>query len=609
MSKPSLHGKESSVALAVERLGAELSEQVASLLLVPAIERLASINFRHPDEDPVRLAETQYLSARILAGSRVQTSSYRRVLTSLRRAGGATIGLAGSRGVGKSELLRTFCDERASLDNAGTIGVVLAAPIAYVPADFLRLLIRRIAEQVPSYRSDPARRSWQPTSMDLVAVGGLAACVATALTLLGTVSKHRHGVGWLLLVLALLIVLGWLKLRFVDEYRLRRESKPSVRRPEDPDAAGARITRQARLQLAQRAAEVAQRMRYLETRTSGLETSAGVGKLGLKSTGGLSLAQMAQTEADLVAEFQEFVSDLHEGGYNLIIGIDELDKQVSGKKAAEFLNGVKVLFEVRDCSFILTVSDNAFAQFARRGMPIRDVFDSSLDEVIWVEHPSFLEARRLVRARRTSDHGDDISDTQLLLCHTLAGGLPRDLLRYARQLSELSSRADRSLDTLIPDLLTEDLRTRIRGVTAAVLGRAKDVRSTAFLAELGRLESVGVTADAATSWADFLLRDEAFARLCDGETTSETVDDWIDRTRRQLYSYLYFADTVRDSFLATGTFDDAAEEVVTRFEKLAEARRKLEIDAAVGWRAIHAYRAEYGLADRPASGAIESRVG
>lgn len=603
--------EEGSAVLAVERLDAELAEQVTSLLLVPAIERLASINFRTPGEDPVRLAETRYLGARIIPGSRVQTSSYRRVLTSLRRAGGATIGLAGSRGVGKSELLRAFCDnpyERASLDNAGTIGVVVAAPVAYVPADFLRLLIKRIAEQVPSYRSDPARRSWQPTSTDLIALGSLVACLATALTLLGAMAEHRHGVGWLLMAAALLIAIGWLKLRFINEYRLARRSKPSFRRPNDLNAASARITRQVRLQLAQRAAEVAQRMRYLESRTSNLEASAGVGKLGVKSTGGLSLAQLAQTDADLVAEFQTFVSELHAGGYNLIIGIDELDKQVDGERATEFLNGIKVLFDVRDCSFLLTVSDNAFAQFAQRGMPIRDVFDSSLDEVIWVEHLSFLEARRMVRARRTSSHGDDISDTQLLLCHTLAGGLPRDLLRYARQLAELSSRADQSLHPLVPELLTEDLRNRVSGVTAAVIGRTDGVRSTALISELEELESAWAATIAAKTCADFLLRDTAFAQLCDGQDPHEAVDDWIDQIRRQLYSYLYFANTVRESFL-TDTFSGEAESVVRRFEKLAEARRRLEIDAAAGWRAIRAYRIEYELDDQPDSGATASRTG
>jgi len=566
---------------------------------VPAIERLASIAFRLPSEDEVRLTETRYLSARILPGSRVQTSSYRRVLISLRRTGGATIGLAGNRGVGKSELLRAFCDnpyERASLDNAGTIGVVVAAPVAYVPADFLRLLIKRIAEQVPGYRLGVARRSWQLTNVDLVALGGLVTCLAVALSLLDTVSRHRHGVGWLLLALALLIVLGWFKLRFVDTYRLARQSRPSFRQPTDLTAAGARLTRLARLQLAERAEEVAQRMRYLETRTSSLETSAAVGKLGARSTDGFSLAQFAHTEADLVGEFQTFVTALHAGGYNVIVGIDELDKQVAGDKATEFLNGIKVLFDVRNCSFILTVSDNAFAQFAQRGMPIRDVFDSSLDEVIWVEHPSFLEARRLVRARRTSDHGDDISDTQLLLCHTMAGGLPRDLLRYARQLSELSSRADRSqhLEPLVTQLLFEDLQSRISGVTAAVLGRIDDVRSTAFISEMEKLERTGVTAATAATCAEFLLRDEAFARLCNGEDL-EATHDWIERTRRQLYTYLYFADTVRESFLASTTFSSDADEVIARFESLAEARRRLEIDAAAGWRAIRTYRQRYGL--------------
>lgn len=56
---------------------------------------------------------------------------------------------------------------------------------------------------------------------------------------------------------------------------------------------------------------------------------------------------------------------------------------------------MKVLFPIRACSFLVSISESAWASFARRGLAIRDVFDSSLDTVVQVEPPVVLRVPEL----------------------------------------------------------------------------------------------------------------------------------------------------------------------------------------------------------------------
>ncbi|WP_207780816.1 hypothetical protein [Caulobacter radicis] len=59
-----------------------------------------------------------------------------------------------------------------------------------------------------------------------------------------------------------------------------------------------------------------------------------------------------------------------------MIGIDELDKLKSSKEAEQFLNGVKSVFNIPGCYFLISVSEHALATFERRGLGFRDAFDS-----------------------------------------------------------------------------------------------------------------------------------------------------------------------------------------------------------------------------------------
>jgi hypothetical protein len=591
-----------------ESIRRNLRAQLRSLIVLPTIEQLISFTFVPPAEDVVRITDAAYLSSRVEASGRIETASYRDVFTNLVRDGGATVGLAGDRGAGKSELLRAFCEtpqDKASVESGGIIGIVVPAPVAYDPEQFLRLLIRRLAEAVPNYGSqtiDRLRLSNSIVNIVILILAVLALAVGAALVV-GVPSITRHTIGWILIfagIAAGCAILWRWALRRVTQ---SRKTSPSVR--------GAQINKERRQQLAETAAKVARRIRYVETRSVSLESSASWQSLGFTRTSGVSLDQVPWTEADLVLELSNLVNELHRGGYEVRIGIDELDKLASGKDAESFLTNIKVLFPIRDCSFLVTISEDAAAQFAMRGMPIRDVFESSFDAVVTVEPFTFREARVLVRARQPGEHSETISDTQCLVCYCLSGGRPREFLRFCRQLGYINSNSkfggSGKLEDVLDDLVLAEINARIDGIRSALRSRNEN-DAPAMFAELDLIiEKVGnnmiisflngfISTD--LNFADHTISDDA---VMSSSRPAQGGADWFLNTRRQLCAYLYFADTLRQEFgrhggLSQGGVVAASSELVDKFEFLARCRRRVEMDAAAGWRDIAQARAALGLA-------------
>ena len=148
---------------------------------------------------------------------------------------------------------------------------------------------------------------------------------------------------------------------------------------------------------------------------------------------------------------------------HVIIGIDELDKIGSDEKARQFLNDIKGVFGLERCFYLVSVSEEAMANFERRGLPFRDVFDSSFDEIIKVSYFGFDDAKQML-ARRIL--GLPVPFTGL--CYCLSGGLPRDLIRAARRLIDISdpSIGELELGRATSMLLRDELALKTEAVVA-----------------------------------------------------------------------------------------------------------------------------------------------
>jgi hypothetical protein len=113
----------------------------------------------------------------------------------------------------------------------------------------------------------------------------------------------------------------------------------------------------------------------------------------------------------------------------VIICVDEMDKIRDSDRAEQFLNDIKAIFDVPGCLYLVSISEDAMTVFASQTPAIRTAFDSAFDEIISVAPMTFKEAQELLDLRVTG-----VPRPFLALCHVLAGGVPRELIRAARAL-------------------------------------------------------------------------------------------------------------------------------------------------------------------------------
>jgi hypothetical protein len=159
----------------------------------------------------------------------------------------------------------------------------------------------------------------------------------------------------------------------------------------------------------------------------------------------------------------------------------------SEEEARRFLNDIKTLFGERNCYYLVSVSEDAMSAFERRGMPFRDVFDSSFDTVVRVLPLQAVESALLLR-RRVVGFGT----AAYLLCHTLSGGWPRDLIRAARDVSDHASRGKTQLADLLWPLANARMRSSQQ---AAAIVASRHIQADGTQPLLGFLDGLPELAD------------------------------------------------------------------------------------------------------------------
>lgn len=205
------------------------------------------------------------------------------------------------------------------------------------------------------------------------------------------------------------------------------------------------------------------RLQTVQNTTAGLTTGATQFlALGGAHTGGLT--SVPPNYPLLVAEFRELLGriarDEHLRGNRVVIAIDEVDRLGTDAKALDFLAEIKGILGVPHVHYLISVAEDVGAAFVRRGLPHRDVTDSSLDDVLHVPPCSLEESERILLRR-----AKHIGYAYIALAHALSGGLPRDLIRYGRRLLEIQTTREEFVE--LPDvaqaLITEELSETLTG--------------------------------------------------------------------------------------------------------------------------------------------------
>ncbi|MCK2242059.1 MULTISPECIES: hypothetical protein [unclassified Crossiella] len=355
----------------------------------------------------------------------------------------SSVGVSGPRGVGKSTLLRRLCGR----DLADHLTVFVPAPTSYDRREFLVHLFQTVCEQVvrtsPGGLTEPSETpsARRLLGTGLVTLGALIAVLGFGWDLVSA------GRGWVAGNPEVAIGIGGLAVALAGVVVAEADARAERRRGREASSVVTLARQNLRTLRFQR--------KDTANRTGGMKLAAG---LEFSAGRGREHTELVRGYPELVGDLREFLELLGQDG-KVVIGIDELDKIDTAEDAERFLNDLKSLFGVRGCHFLVSVSEDALAAFDLRALTVRSTFDSAFDEVVAVSRLDLAHARQLLAGRALV-----LPEPFLWLCHSLAGGLPRDLLRAVLNLVHAKEKTGSAEFTVLSGhLIAADLRSVVDG--------------------------------------------------------------------------------------------------------------------------------------------------
>jgi energy-coupling factor transporter ATP-binding protein EcfA2 len=552
----------------------------------------------------VHVRSTLGLSELIDESYEVPTQTAALALRTMRSMRGASIGLAGVRGAGKSTLMRALARGRLRESSSAaqtvdqlTYGTVVAAPVKYSSEDFIAHLFSSLCLNILG--RDPDDSPWAQGAARWAAgfFGGAGLVVAGWMVL----SKSHIGLNhtsardWIAVAA---IGLGtaaflWGYTRLFLRVLFGRSPRTLARRH-------------------------LHALRNLDTVSTTISGLAGPTTANVSARRTVESARRALALPDLVASYKRFVAVLA-ADRPVIIGIDELDKMESDQEARQFLNDIKTVFGQENCYYLVSVSEDALSAFDRRGMPLRDVFDSAFDVVLPIGPLTATESALLLSRRVVG-----LGAAAKLLCHALSGGLPRDLIRAARDVAESATAAEpeaadqpAAADVKLTDIVWAVAVRRVaaaqRAATTVAQRFAAADGTQPLLAWLAGLPPLA-NQDAKGLRDRWQVRD-ALAAVAHSQLPAEDRQE-LTLIALQFAVLAFHTATVIDQVRALNDGDleemkgslepdlpadlgradgaSVAETplVLTRFETLARARVEMAVSPAVAWQTIAGLRAD-----------------
>lgn len=345
------------------------------------------------------------------------------------------------------------------------------------------------------------------------------------------------------------------------------------------------------------------RLQTIQTTTNTL-SSATAQIMTLSGTHATTVSTMPPNFPTLVEEFRDLLTDIAEALANrrqrVLIAIDEVDRLGSDAQALAFLAEIKAILGVRYVYYLISVAEDVGAAFVRRGLPHRNVTDSSLDDIIHVEACTLTEAKTILD-ERSEDHTPHTA----LLAHSLSGGLPRDLLRYGLQIEEIQAKTlTHELAHLARELILEELSETLAGFRTLLSKQQWTQDTSGILTDFRTLCGHLRTPQCACRDRPMLHALEDFAHQPPGAQPSHA--DITDNTRQlidEAAAYSYFSLTLLEIFTTPG-LDRRSENALAQgpygaTERLAEARLELSISPHSARTLITHIRKAWSLNDSP----------
>ncbi|MFI7287484.1 P-loop NTPase fold protein [Streptomyces anulatus] len=518
-------------------------------------------------------------------------------------AGGA-IGISGPRGVGKSSLLRELAHNEA----AGDLLVKAEIPTAYVPQEFLITLFQRLCEEFLTLHG----RATDSSFLFLVQLRKhLFIRLRTALSIWGRLLLAMFLLTVALSPVAAMLnnflrggVTQWMGTWWNDISATAVHSWVAhpwlMRLPLALLGIGFLVTLTRRRPISPLVKECVNYLYLLRTvQSTSMTATAGSTSLpavtlGLGRTSTLSSRTL--TLPELVVHFRALLERmaLAEGKNDrrVFILIDEIDRLGTADQARSLLTEIKAIFGIPNVYFLISVAEDIGADFVRRGLPIRNVVDSSLDDVVHLAPKSLEESRAILQHRAPG-----LTLPFVTLAHCMAGGITRDLIRNTRRivLAPESSGSGWRAPDIARELLLEELQEtltsfRIRlSATDHLDPRLEKIRST--VARVKERHSGEPAADLHEAVERLLHMAAPIADVPVSQSAQRMWDELGAYTDFIFTLLAFFAD--RDKFpdhkaLKYAGYDGA-------LQRLAEARLELAVSPAGSRQILAQFRRTWGL--------------
>ena len=356
----------------------------------------------------------------------VPSATQHAVIEFMRNHQSSAIGIAGPRGSGKSTLMQAIYES-----GFASHVVLIPAPVKYEPFDFTRRLFADVATEILSKADYPINRSHRAQKQRLQLARTARAIFAAGIILTitsiiaATVVKSVWHWYWPSIAAAT-SVLGLITVLLaggvlVAAYLLPRN--PGARSPR---------TFLPSVYLAAEAVDVL----TWDTKEASAEKSTLKMFGDLLEIGGedsVTRSRRDMSQPDMVEEFRKLLSSFsaEKADNRFVVFIDELDKIAQTDEIITVINGLKDLLHIPGVHFVVSVSLEALRRFEERGVPARDAFDSAFDVVVPASLLTLDESCQVLDARVAA-----FPPVLAFYCHAWSGGLPRELLRIARNCVE-----------------------------------------------------------------------------------------------------------------------------------------------------------------------------
>jgi hypothetical protein len=544
----------------------------------------------------------------------VPTRMFEQFRQKLSAMGGGALGIAGPRGVGKSTLLTAF--QKGRFLEPGQLPPPLvvfeAVPTHYNPRDFaLHLYARLCQAAMDMARRDGARlkRRWRLrarrrtilTVVNLTVVWVSLGILAPVLTRdpQETPAHWIQRIWWLAGIVILVCTVAF-KVA-ADRYAL----------PESILNRSARATPRYLIDLYRQAEQRLNDIRFQQRFTTGWSGKVGI-PFGseLSHSGSAEWTAQAKSYPEIIHEIRAFLRlTLEAIGQRpgaltepVVIIIDELDKITSGELVVEFINELKAMFGVEAtttqgryaCVYLVSISEDAIVAFQRRGVLIGDAFDSAFDDVFTMEPLTLQDTYNLLRQRVIGMPGPFLA-----LCHCLAGGLPRELLRSARDI--VSSGGPGSAPIPLADaarlLVGQELTRHTWAVRTAATSTAAVNRNLSET--IAALEPTSRARHDPIAMIDLIARFTAAVGATSNPLAADDPTHPSYAVIAPALAHLYYSATLLEVFaedLQEDRFIYGRDTTgVGAFDALASARDHLRLDSQLAWTTTSIFRDAWGL--------------